>query len=381
MLGQGGVKRYFVAFQNEAEARGTGGLPGAFAILRADHGKISFERFEADNTLGLVPTGLDFGPDYDSLYGGARTTSLYINSNVSPHYPYAAQIWVAMWKKYSGQQLDGAFAVDPTALSYLLQVAGPARLRDGTAVSAANVVALTQSTVYAKFPRLDEQAQRKDYLLALAKAVSRQVLDSHASATALVKAAGRAAGERRLLVYSTDPTVQAEIRQTSLSGAIPETDAPYVGMSVLNISGGKLDYYLERSLIWRRTGCGPERDVTVTMRFTNTAPASGLSPYVTGRVDTHPYPVRVGDSRAVISYYATRGATFRAVEVDGHQAGAATNVDRGHPVFRMDIELPRGRTQTVVLHLREPAASGRPVVLRQPLVRPLSVSLDDARCG
>jgi hypothetical protein len=29
MLGQDGPKRYFLAFQNEAEARGTGGLPGA----------------------------------------------------------------------------------------------------------------------------------------------------------------------------------------------------------------------------------------------------------------------------------------------------------------------------------------------------------------
>ncbi len=381
MLGQHGVKRYFVAFQNEAEARGTGGLPGAFGILRADNGKVSFERFEADNTLGVVPTGLDFGTDYNNMYGGARTTSLYINSNVSPHYPYAAQIWIAMWKKYSGQRLDGAFAVDPTALSYLLQVAGPATLRDGSSVSASNVVALTQSTVYAKFPRLDEQTQRKNYLLNLAQAASKQILDSHASATALVKAAGRAASERRLLVYSADPAVETEIRQTSLSGAIPETEAPYIGMSVVNISAGKLDYYLDRSLTWRRTGCGAQRDVTVTMRFLNTAPASGLSPYVTDRVDTHPYPVKPGDSRIVINYFATRGATLRGTELNGKTTLAAMNTDRGHPVFRLDLELPRGRPQTVVLHLREPGASGSPVVLRQPLVRPLQVSVDDARCG
>ena len=52
MLGQGGTQRYFVAFQKEAEPRGSGGLPGAFAIVRADHGKLTFERFETDTTLG-----------------------------------------------------------------------------------------------------------------------------------------------------------------------------------------------------------------------------------------------------------------------------------------------------------------------------------------
>ena len=42
MLGTHGPRRYFLAFQNIAEARGTGGLPGAFAVLRADRGKLSF---------------------------------------------------------------------------------------------------------------------------------------------------------------------------------------------------------------------------------------------------------------------------------------------------------------------------------------------------
>ena len=130
------MQRYFVAFQNEAEARGTGGLPGAFAILRADHGKLSFERFETDNTLGRCRPGSTSATTTTRSTARRRATSLYINSNVSPHFPYAAQIWIAMWKKFSGQRLDGAFAVDPTALSYLLAVTGPARLPDGTTVSA-----------------------------------------------------------------------------------------------------------------------------------------------------------------------------------------------------------------------------------------------------
>ena len=46
----------------------------------------------------------------------------------------------------------------------------------------------------------------------------------------------------------------------------------------------------------------------------------------------------------------------------------------GHPVYRMDLELPRGTTQTVVLHLQEPAIQGNPVIWRQPGVTPEAVT-------
>ena len=53
--------------------------------------------------------------------------------------------------------------IDPTALSYLLAVTGPAELPDGTQASAANVVALTESTTYETFATDD--SGRRDYLL------------------------------------------------------------------------------------------------------------------------------------------------------------------------------------------------------------------------
>jgi hypothetical protein len=47
----------------------------------------------------------------------------------------------------------------------------------------------------------------------------------------------------------------------------------------------------------------------------------------------------------------------------------------------MDLELPRGTSRTIVLHLSEPSGTGAPVVLRQPLVHPLDVTLLDAVCS
>jgi len=382
MLGKDGPKRYFLAFQNEAEARGTGGLPGAFTIVEANRGKLRFTRMESDTTLLRTTADVDFGPEYRRLYDGAATTTLYVNGNLSPHFPYAAQIWASMWKKYSGQKVDGVLAVDPTALSYLLAVTGPATLPDKTQISADNAVALTQSTSYAKFPGTGEAqiAQRRAYLLEIASAASKQILSARGEPTALLRAAGKAAGERRFLAWSADPTIQKDLAQTSVAGIIPVTKAPYVGLSIVNGGGNKLDYYLDRSLTWKRTGCGPTRRTTVTIKLTNNAPASGLPPYVTARSDRHSYRVKPGDNRLLVSYLATQGATMEAVTAAGRAGTASIGTEHGHPVYTVDLELPRGTSRSVVLHLQEPAGIGEPVILRQPLVRPLKVSIDGATC-
>jgi hypothetical protein len=383
MLGQSGPKRYFLAFQNEAESRGTGGLPGAFAIVEANHGRLTFTQMESARTLDGVSASVDFGPDYRQLYNAAGPTSLYGNSNLSPNFPYAAQIWASMWKNYSGQKVDGVIAVDPTALGYLLDVTGPATLPDKSQISGANAVALTQATSYAKFPGTSDadNAQRQAYLLDVASAASKQILAARGEPAALVEAAGKAAGERRFLVWSADPAIEAALAQTTLGGVIPITTTPYVGMSIVNAGGNKLDYYLDRSLTWQAAGCGPTRATTVTITLTNNAPATGLPPYVTGRSDTRSYPIKRGDNRLEVSYFATQGAVMHSVTVAGRPARGRIGTERGHPVYTIDVELPRSTSRTVVLHLSEPATPGRPIVLRQPMVRPLSVTLKDAVCS
>jgi hypothetical protein len=380
MLGATGTKQYIVVFQNEAEARGTGGLPGAFGIAKVTNGKVSFTQFHADNYLGTVPTSLDFGPDYQQMYGQAETTSLYVNSNMSPNFPYPAQIWIAMWKAKTGQQLDGAVAVDSTLLSYLLQVTGPVTLPDGTRLTAANVVSLTQSAVYAKFAQPSQNAARKQYLLDVARTASDHLIATHTNTTALIKAAAKGAGQRRILVYSTDPAIESRLVQTSLGGQIPETGTPYTGLVVTNMGGDKLDYYLQRSMTWQTASCSGTRDVTVTVTLTNTAPGTGLSPYVTARSDRHPAGVQPGDARDAVNLYTTAGATMSSVTVDGKPGTAYIDTERGHPVYTVDLELPHGATRTIVYHLRESGA-GAPEVLNQPLVNDAHITIDAPHCN
>jgi hypothetical protein len=377
MLGVDSVQRYFIGIQNEAEARGTGGLPGAFAIVEVSHGKLSFVHFGNDTEMGIVETGLQFGADFDARYTASRATSWYVNSDMSPNFPYAAQIWAAMWQKKTGQTINGAVSVDPTAMSYLLNATGPVALDSGGTMTAQSIVADLESTAYSKY--LDTNA-RKAYFVEVATDLSEHLLNPNADTTALVKQAAKAIGERRLLIWSADSAVQAQLIAAGVSGTVPVTTDPYSGVIVTNAAGSKLDYYLDRKVTYMTRGCGSTREVTVTVVLTNNAPKAGLAPYVTIRADQAPSTTQPGDNRVLLDYFATEGATLRSATIDGKQSVVLPTAELGHPVYLLDLELPAGKAKTIVYTLSEPN-TGKPLtILRQPLVRKLEFTTRAPNC-
>ncbi|MFE7838661.1 DUF4012 domain-containing protein [Streptomyces sp. NPDC057474] len=376
MLGERGSRRYVVVFENTAEARGTGGLPGAFAVLTADRGRLAFERFGNDTEMANAVAAVDLGDEYDALHGHNAPTTTWVNSNVSPHFPYAARIWTAAWRDHTGQKVDGALALDPSVLSGLLTASGPARLPDGTAVTAANVVDLTERSSYVDYPDTEE---RKEFFLDVARAAADRLLgaaDDPQRRPALFAALSGQLREGRVKVWSAHPSEQRELRRRPFGGTLPDTSDPFAGLVVNNAAGNKLDYYLDRRLEWAPGRCvAAGREVTVTVSLTNRAPRSGLPTYVNQRLDAPPYRTRPGDNRLLVSYYASKGAKLATAALDGRPVLVNQAVERGHPVHTLDLELPAGVTRTLVLRLVE-SSSDRPVsLLRQPLVRPLRVTV------
>jgi hypothetical protein len=49
-------------------------------------------------------------------------------------------------------------------------------------------------------------------------------------------------------------------------------------------------------------------------------------------------------------------------------------------VYSIDLEIPRGTSRTLVLHLTEPSGSGPLLVLPTPMVHPMTVATSDAKC-
>jgi hypothetical protein len=365
MLGGNGPRRYFLVIQNEAESRGLGGLPGAYAIVTADAGNIRFTHFGKDDDLLHVKTDVPLDKDYLARWHQAQPTSTFLNSNVGPNFPDAAAIWVGMWMAKTGEQLDGAIAIDPTAMSYLLRISGPATMANGERITAANVVALTEQQVYVRYP---DKTVRKTFLASVAETVSKQVIRS-ADGSGLVTAVRRAVSERRILVWSAQPAEEAVLAETQLAGLATDRGRPVSGFVVTNAAGSKLDYYLERATSIQRSECGRRTAVVATFTISNTAPRSGLPSYVTIRGDKPSYPTRPGDNRLLVSYYGTAAGLLTSVDVDGQPSSIAATTEHGLLVVALDLELPAGSARTVVVRIDEPTLPGKLDILRQPLAR------------
>lgn len=366
MLGQDGPRLYLLAFQNNAEARGTGGLLGGFAILRVDHGRASVVHVGSDRELdGFPAPRLDLGPEFQSLYGGDM--GAWQNANLSGHFPYAARLWTDMWRRHTGQRLDGVLGTDPTALARILAVTGPVAVPGVAPVTADDVVARTESTAYQQFD--DSDIKRKGYLVSVGQAVLAKLLGPESPGLVnLVRPLLDAAESRSVMVYSARPEEERWLSSTPLGGEVPDASGPFAFVTVNNTAGNKIDYYLDRTVRYELGACaGGRRASTLTTALRVDVPASPLPAVVVGRLDRKHRPAR--STSLLVSAYLPEGATLTRAEVDGKQVAVFPGYERGHPVFVLRLELLARRQTVITLSLSEPASSRAPVVLEQSLAR------------
>jgi protein-tyrosine-phosphatase len=386
LLGAGGPRRYLLVFQNNAEARGTGGLPGMYAVLAVDGGRITVDKLGSDTDLdSAAAMPVDLGATYAAQWGD--DPALWPNSNEDPSFPAAARIWLALWQRQTGERLDGAIATDPVAVSYLLAATGPVKLPGGEQVTAANVVSLTMSEVYQRFGTGGSQDA---YLRRVAGAAVATFISGTGDPTALLAGLSRAARERRLLVYSAHPAEEADLDAAGLAGTLPTGagpggSGPYAFVVLNNLAGNKMDYYLKRSVSYLQGRCtGSVRESQLTIRVGNSAPsAAALPDYVTQRQDlgTDPPDSSRGVAVEQVWVYGPLGAGVVRSTVDGRALPVSALVVGGRPAWGFKIAVPPGGARTVYLQLTEPVSPAAPVVPVQPLVNPMVVRTIAGRCG
>jgi len=340
-------KRYLIAFQNSAEARGTGGIIGAFAVVEVNKGKISVIKTGSNEILRWIDNIPIAMPDeFKALYGS--DPAIWQNSNLSPHFPYGAQIWLALWKLQFGQKLDGVIAVDPTALSYILKATGPITLPSGKVLTSENLVSETLSRAYKEYEG-DNEA-RKQYLVTIINATFKELLEGSFNKLQMARALQQGVIDNRILVYSTEPDVESELAITRLAGAMETTPNNEFRVVVQNTDASKLDYYLDRALSIRSLGCGASAQVEVSVTVKNSL-ASGLNlpAYVLTRADKgRAKAVVAGQHRFKLFIYGPPNATLLHANRSATTASAGgVATERGRPILVADIDLPPGGSERV----------------------------------
>ena len=381
MLGGEGERRYLFLFQNNAEIRASGGIPGSFATLTADNGRLRLGRQDDASTLGSFkrpPTPLT--AEEKELFGDAIGTFPQ-DVNFTPDFPRTARLIDGMYRARGGDQLDGVVSVDPVALSHVLTGTGPVDTVGGQVLTTDNAVQLLLSSVYADIP---DPAQQNVFFNAVARDVFGAVSSGQGDPRAVLRSLATSASERRLLVWSSHPAEQALLHPTALAGALETkpSDHPSVGVYFNAARPYKLDYYLDYDTSVASTSCrGRRQALTVTVDLSSRVPKAvrSLPEYVAPRTPQYGR----GEIVTTVYVYVPVGGTVRGLSVDGQEQQTSQYTLEGRTLVARTVALKPGASSTVKVRLLGgKGQTGTPALRVTPGVRSTGVgAVQNSACS
>jgi hypothetical protein len=382
MMGATGERNYVLLFQNPAELRATGGIPGALAQLKVSGGAISLTQQASSGDFPMTPAPVAELPlETRALYGDI--TGQYIQDvNLTPQFPLSAPLAAEMWRQRFGVQVDGVMSIDPVALSYLLRATGPIKLQTGEMLTSDNAVQLLLTDVYSRYP--DTRVQDA-FFASAASAVFNAVATGAVDSSKMLDALTQAGDEHRLLVWSANTDEQAELAETTIAGALPVSDAKTdrIGVYFNDATGSKMGTHLQTQINTGRKVCRadglPQSNVEITL--TNTAPAdaaTSLPKYVTAG---GAYGVTPGNIKLVVNIYGMPGSANLGLTRDGVEFAHHSTTDSGYPVSAVEVELAPGQTTTLVSSFLGAERSNAQIVIQKtPEVNISTVGKVDLSC-
>jgi len=364
MLGRSGARRYFIAVQNNAETRGTGGLIGAYAVVRADQGRLTRERVGTDADLKGAPGPVvDLGKEYADHYDQYRSREDWRSAVLTPEWPSAAATIAGLWTHQSGQVVDGVIGLDPRAMADVLSATGPVQA-GGRSISGANVVDFVLRDEYALFAT--RPALRKPVLGLLAGGIFDKVVSGAGSSSGLLKAFASAASSGHLQLWSRHAEEQAALRRGTIGGRLPDAPASLMVSSV-NAAGSKLDYYVRRTVGYVRTG---KNRAVASVTLLNTVDAKAVPDFVKSRIDRYGFNPTItgldGSTSQILTVYGGNERGVFGATVNGSPAVFEYGVESGHPYATTTVELKPGVPVRVDVTLTD--FGGMLVYRQQPLV-------------
>ncbi len=275
-LGGNGERNYLYVFQNNAESRSGGGLPGNVSLVRAVDGKVEIVEQSSGAAFGQRKSPvLPLSPDERALYGEGLGT-YFLNANFNPDVPRAAELWGARWEEIYGGTVDGVFTIDPVTLSYLLEATGPVTV-SGVELGAGNVVEVVESAVYLNQP---DPALQDEFLNDVAKEVFDTFAAGAGDQIGVIRALVRGVDEGRVRIHSFDEDDQAVVAGTTIAGELAGTDPrrPQVGVYLNDGTGSKMSYYLDYEVDVAAVTCTRDRQRLLgRMRITSDTPSDVAS--------------------------------------------------------------------------------------------------------
>ena len=251
LLGEKMDRRYLLVFQNNAEARATGGFVGSYALLDVSRGRI--KNLE-------IPEGGSYDTDgnlrrFVNPPAPLRLVDTYWkfwDANWWPDWPTSARQLAWFLAESNGPTVDGVIAITPDVLESLLKITGPIDLtaEHGLVITADNFRTVVQDNVESK---VSGEKQPKKIIGDLAAAILEKLPDSlndQKSLLGLAQVLSEQVSTRNILLYFNDQAIQDNWQQTGLAGQMePLTPGQdYLQVVNTNIAGGKTDLRIRQTI-------------------------------------------------------------------------------------------------------------------------------------
>lgn len=369
MMGSEERRTYLVIFQNSAEARSLGGMPGIVTTLTAERGRLSMGKTIAVSSFGSRERPiLPLTPDERKIWFDQPGT-WFQDAVFIPDFPRASELMAARFAEETGRQVDGVLSVDPAAMSYVVGATGGLTV-DGVALTEDNFV---DELVHQPYLRYAEDPRAEDAFFAkVASGVFGDALTGGVSPQALLESLTRGINEGRVLLHSFDPAEQAGLAGYRVAGELPvDPEGPMqVGVYVNDSTGSKMSYFLRHDTALDITSCeGGAAEITGTLVVRSDTPrgVASLPVPITGSGD---YGVPRGVQLDTFMIMGPLGGGISEIEINGKSTDEDLATYRGRPVAHVPLWLEPQAEVEVTWQMTGPVGQATDVELRiTPMVK------------
>lgn len=277
-----GSKSYLVLMQNNHELRPTGGFIGSFAKISFEGGKL--KKLQVNDTYAIDgQLKIHVEPPKEIKEDLNQKDFFLRDSNWEPDFPTSARQAEWFYTKESGERVEGAVALDISAIEDLLSVIGGLDLPDyEEQITAANLFEKAVSMAEVNF--FPGTQAKKSFLTALTSALFNKLFFlPNQNWSAIVQSLGRSLESKHMSIYLDDSKLFSYLisqnwaaimpRAASASAEMPDFLAPVEA----NLGANKANYYLDRSYKLETT-IGKDGEVSQRLRlaYINRSPSNAF---------------------------------------------------------------------------------------------------------
>lgn len=381
LLGAQEPRDHLVLVQNPAEPRALGGIVGTVLVLHAEDGEVTLTDQLPGGLVGPFKEEpvLPLTSDERSVLGPHGEVARWMqNVTMTPDFPRTAELAREMWRRETGQEVDGVLTADPVVLATLLRGTGPVDVAEGRRVAPADLTDYLLHDVY--FEHESPQAQDAVFARVAEQAFDRLSSGQGRDGEGMVAALAEVARQGRLLVWSADEAVNRRLAGTVLDGSLRGVrgDSPVAGVFVQGINMAKIAYHLDTEVSAVVVGERQDgsRELRVTVTYTSTVPdgeVADMPRHFVGYDEETPGRIRL---RSLV--YAPAGGWIVGASADDQEIGLTPKKQGELSVASRNIELSPGATVSVTYAMITGKRQYGDIILRAtPGPRPVDIAISD----